>query len=115
MSDDRPSVAEIRAHARAIDEGLEHHQQRRRLWLVSKPYRFLSREPSVRPHLVLARNAVEARMLVRDKFYKERRDVPHGLEAVEVDTTASRILDGHDEEIRIAVAQDEARRGARVQ
>ena len=105
MNDDL-SVAELRAHARAIDEGLEHHQLRRRLWVVTKPYKMFSKDWIMSPELVLARSAPEARKLVREEFYKMRRDVPQELDAIEIDTTASRILDARDEEVRIAIANE---------
>jgi hypothetical protein len=109
---DKPSVAELRAHARAIDDGLEHHQQRRRLWLVTKPYKFFCKDWTMPPTLVLARNAVEARKLVRDSYYARGREVPADLESAEVSLADSRILDEHDEEVRLMIARDSAEREA---
>ena len=104
---DKPTVAELRAHARAIDEGLEEHQQQRRLWLVTKPFKFLSRDWTMPPTLVLARSGAEARKLVRDSYYLRKRQVPQELEAAEVNLADSRILTEHDEEVRLMVTQQQ--------
>lgn len=98
MNDDRPTIAELRAHARAIDEGLEEHQKRCQVWLVTGPRRLLSKDPLVHSKLVLARNAPEARHLFRTYLHERKREVPHELVATEIDMTESRILEALGEE-----------------
>jgi len=86
--------------------GQRHLRQQRRLWIVTKSFTYGTRDWNMSPQLVLARSAPEARQLVREKFYEARRDVPHDLTAVEVDVTASRVLDEYDEEVRVLAARE---------
>ncbi len=103
---EKPSIAEMRAHARAIDEGLEQHQRQRRLWLVTKTYRFFVRDTVMAPQLVLALNASEARQLVREKFYRQGRDVPDNLRATALELSESRVLDVYDEQVRAGAEEE---------
>jgi len=117
MSDDRPTVAELRAHARAIDEGLEEYQRSCRVWLVSGPRTMFSGEPLVHPKLVLARNAPEARHLFRTHLHDRKHEVPRTIVATEIDVTEPRILDGLGEETHEElrrVREDEEREAERA-
>ena len=112
MSEDKPSIAELRRRLQFLDEGLEQHLQTRRLWIVTKPLNLFRQVWPMRTELVVARNASEARKLVRDKLYEiPGRCTPVELKAVELDMSTSRLLDVHDEEVRalMVMAQEEDR------